>query len=188
MKSIRHTTIVYCLLILCWFANALPLALLILLLQSRGLNLLQASLLFGINALTIVLLEVPTGSLADIVGRKRVTIWAVLLMIVGFDLFLTAFSFPLLLLGGVIYGASRALTSGVLDAWFVDTVQAHDPDVARQPLFAKSGVVTLLGLALGTLAGGSEGNTLAFGVIMAGNFILGASWPHGFNGAGAALW
>ena len=155
MKSIRHTTNVYCLLVfLYWFANALPLALLILLLQARGLNLLQASLLFGVNALTVVLLEVPTGSLADIVGRKRVTISAALLMIVGFGLFLTSFSFSLLLLGGVIYGASRALASGALDAWFVDTVQAHDPDVALQPLFAKSGIATLLGLALGTLAGG----------------------------------
>ncbi len=155
MKSVRHTTNVYSLLIfLYWFANALPLALLILLLQSRGLDLLQASVLFGIHALTVVLLEVPTGSLADIVGRKRVTIWAALLMMVGYGLFLTAFTFPLLLFGGVVYGVSRALASGALDAWFVDTVQAHDPQVDLQPLFAKSGVMTLVGLALGTLAGG----------------------------------
>lgn len=155
MKSVRHATNVYSLLVfLYWFANALPLALLILLLQSRGLNLWQVSVLLGINALTVVLLEVPTGSLADIVGRKRVAIWAALLMMVGFGLFLTSFRFSLLLLGSVIYGASRALASGSLDAWFVDTVQAHDPDVALQPLFAKSGIATLLGLALGTLAGG----------------------------------
>jgi len=155
MKSVRYTTKVYSLLVfLYWFANSLPLALLILLLQSRGLDLMQASLLFGINAITVVLLEVPTGSLADIVGRKRVTIWAALLMIVGFSLFLTAFSFPLLLLGGVTYGASRALASGALDAWFVDTVQGFEPEVDLQPLFAKLGVMTLLGLALGTLMGG----------------------------------
>ena len=155
MKSIRHTTNVYTLLVfLYWFANALPLALLILLMQERGLSLLQISVLFGINALTVVLLEVPTGSLADIIGRKQVTIWAALLMMFGFGVFLTAFSFPMLLLGGMIYGASRALASGALDAWFVDTVQAHDPEIDLQPLFAKAGAMTLLGLALGTLLGG----------------------------------
>ena len=155
MKSIRHTTTVYTLLVfLYWFANSLPLALLILLMQERGLTLLQISTLFGLNALTVVLLEVPTGSLADIVGRKRVTSWAAILMIAGFAVFLTAFSFPLLLAGGIIYGMSRALASGALDAWFVDTVQAFDPEVDLQRLFASSGMMILLGLALGTLFGG----------------------------------
>jgi len=155
MKSVKHTTKVYTLLVfLYWFANSMPLALIVLLLQSRGLNLMETSVLFGINALTVVLLEVPTGSLADVVGRKRVTIWAGILMIVGFSIFLCAFSFPLLVFGGILYGASRALASGALDAWFVDTVKALDPKVELHQLFAKSGLMTLAGLALGTLLGG----------------------------------
>ena len=155
MKPLKHTkTVYYTLVFLYWFANALPLALLILLLQSRGLNLFQASLLFGVNSLTVVLLEVPTGSLADVIGRKQVSIWAALLMLIGFSLFLVAFSFWLLMLGGVFYGASRALASGALDAWFVDTVQAYDAEIELQPLLATAGVLQLLGLALGTLSGG----------------------------------
>jgi len=155
VKSIKQTNTVYNLLVfLFWFANSLPLALLVLLMQQRGLSLLEISVLFGINALTVVLLEVPTGSLADLLGRKRVTLWAAFLMMVGFGIFLTAFTYPMLLMGSVIYGMSRALNSGALDAWFVDTVQAFDPDLDLQPLFSKAGVMTLLGLALGTFLGG----------------------------------
>ncbi len=154
MHSPKQTSIVYYLLVfLYWFAIALPLALLILLLQARGLDLFQISLVFGIHSLTVVLLEVPTGSLADIVGRKHVTIWAAVLMLIGFSIFLIAFSFPLMLLGGIVYGASRALASGSLDAWAVDTVLALDADFPLQALFAKSGVATLGGLAFGTLCG-----------------------------------
>ena len=155
MRSIKQTTQVYTLLVfLFWFANSLPLALLVLLMLQRGLSLLQISVLFGVNALAVVLLEVPTGSLADMLGRKRVTIWAAFLMIVGFGVFLTAFTYPLLLVGSVLYGMSRALNSGALDAWFVDTVQAIDPSIDLQPLFSKAGLATMLGLALGTLLGG----------------------------------
>ena len=155
MKSIKYSTKVFSILtFLFWFANSLPLALLTLLLQSRGLNLMQASVFFGLHALTVVLLEVPTGSLADIIGRKNVTIWSGVLMMIGFGIFLFAFSYPVLIFGGMIYGASRALASGALDAWFVDTVKELDPEVDLQPLFAKSGMMTLVGLALGTFVGG----------------------------------
>lgn len=154
MKSVKQTERVYYGLgFLFWFGNALPLALLILLLQSRGLSLLQVSLLFGINSLTVVLLEVPTGSLADIVGRKRVAIWAAMFSVATFVLFLFAFPFWLLLLGGLLMGVGRALDSGTLDAWFVDTLQGLEPEIDLQPFFAKSGVVILLGLASGTLFG-----------------------------------
>lgn len=163
MEAIRRTTTSYTLLVfLFWFATALPLALLILLLQSRGLDLFEVSLLFGVNALVVVLLEVPTGSLADIVGRKRVSVWAAVLMMIGYGLFLSASSFPGLLLGSVVYGASRALASGALDAWYVDTVQALDPDIELQPLLARAGIATLLGLALGTLGGGIIGHLHRF--------------------------
>lgn len=144
----------YLLTFLYWLAVALPIALLVLIVQSRGLSLFQLSLLFGLHALTVFLLEVPTGGLADLVGRKKVTIWSSLLMILGFGIFLVSFSFPLLLLGGVVYGISRALASGALDAWFIDEVQAVEPEVDIHPLLARGGVITLGGLATGTLLGG----------------------------------
>ena len=91
MESVRYIQKVYYLLIsLFWIATALPMALTILLAQARGLDLLQVGILMGSYSLTIVLLEVPTGGLADAIGRKRVAIVAYSLITVSSVVFLCA--------------------------------------------------------------------------------------------------
>ncbi|MBE2197205.1 MAG: MFS transporter [Anaerolinea sp.] len=136
-----------------WFATALPIALITLLFQARGFSLFEIGLAFGVYSATIVLLEVPTGGLADVVGRKRVALLAYCLMALMSVVWLLAFSLPVLILAMILYGMSRALSSGALDAWFVDAVQNADPDVDLQPLLAKAGTFTLLALGLGALLG-----------------------------------
>jgi hypothetical protein len=55
----------------------------------------------------------------------------------------------------VLMGVARALNSGALDAWYVDSLQTIDPDIDLQPALAQAGTVTLLALGAGTLAGGA---------------------------------
>ena len=147
----RYYTITF----LVWFSTALPLALSVLLAQARGLSLFEVGFALGVYSLTIVLLEVPTGGLADSVGRKRVALLAFVLAALYNLAFLLAFSFPALLLAMILYGVSRALSSGALDAWFVDALQAADPQVDLQPALAGAESVSLLALALGTVLGGA---------------------------------
>ena len=64
-----------------------------------------------------------------------------------------AFTFPVFLFGFMLNGIGRALSSGALDAWFVDALKAADPDIDLQPAFAKVGTFTLLSLGIGTLGG-----------------------------------
>jgi len=109
--------------------------------------------MMGIYSLTIVLLEVPTGGLADAIGRKQVAVIAYSCMAVSGIVILFAFSFPVFLAGFILYGIGRALSSGALDAWFVDALQAADPEVDLQPALAKAGTFTFLSLGLGALAG-----------------------------------
>ncbi len=140
-------------LFLFWLATALPLALSILLYQARGITLFEIGLAMAVYSATIVLLEVPTGGLADAIGRKRVTLLAYGLMAVTGIIHLFTFTFPLLLLGWALYGVSRALASGALEAWFVDALQTADPTIDLQPPLARAGTVSLLALGIGTLAG-----------------------------------
>jgi MFS family permease len=156
VKSIGHIQRVYYLILgLFWFSTALPLALLILIHQKRGLDLFDVGLLMGTYSLTIVLLEVPTGGLADAVGRKKVTQIAYAMSFISSLFFLYAFSFPAFLLAWILSGVSRALGSGALDAWFIDALQEVDPEIEIQPLLARAGTVTLLALGAGTLTGGA---------------------------------
>ncbi len=138
-----------------WFATALPAALTVLLAQSRGFTLTQVGVFMGIYALTVALLEVPSGMLADSWGRKRTTLLAYALLIAAQGVLMWAFSAPLLLVWAILYGAGRALISGALEAWFVDAVEGAAPGTEMQPLFARAGTAELLALTLGTLAGGA---------------------------------
>ena len=138
-----------------WLATALPAALLVLFVQSRGVTLGQVGLLFGTYALTAALFEVPSGMLADTWGRKNTTLLACALMIAAQILLIWAFTLPLLLVWALLYGVGRALVSGALEAWFVDEVERAAPGTEMQPLFAKAGTVELFALTVGTLLGGA---------------------------------
>jgi MFS family permease len=128
-------------------------ALNVLLAQARGLSLFEIGLLMGGYSLTIVLLEVPTGGLADTMGRKRVAALAYACLTLANLVFLLAFSFPVFLLAFVFNGVGRALSSGALEAWFIDAVQAADPEADLQPDLARAGTFSLLALGSATLVG-----------------------------------
>ena len=154
MKSLKATERIYYLLTsLFWFATALPMALSVLLMQSRGIDLFQIGITMGTYSMIIVLLEIPTGGLADAIGRKKVALIAYSCSVLASIILLSAFSFPTLMLGFIIYGVARALSTGTLDAWVVDTLQEIDPEVDLQPFFSKAGTFTLLSLGSGTLIG-----------------------------------
>jgi len=154
MRTVKEIQRIYHLVIsLFWLATALPISLLVLFAQARGLDLFQVGIVMGLYSLTIVVLEVPTGGLADTIGRKRVAILAYSVTLLSGIVLLGAFSFPIFLFGFMLSGVGRALSSGALDAWFVDAIKAADPDIDLQPVLAKVGTFTLLSLGIGTLGG-----------------------------------
>lgn len=141
------------------FAMGLTVAVVALALSDRGMDLLQISLLFGIYSLTTLMSELPFGGLADTLGRKPVFLSAVVASLAALALFLASGTFadlalPFLALSFVCIGFGRALRSGTLDAWFVETFQAAAPGVDVQPALAKAQWANALGLALGAVLGG----------------------------------
>ena len=138
-----------------WLAVGLVLPISVLFMQSRGINLLQLGVIMGVYSVTIVLLELPTGGLADAVGRKKVALLAHAVDILAGVFLFFSFSFWGFLAGMILLGVARALNSGALAAWYVDSLQAADPAIDLQPPLAQAGTVTLLALGAGTLAGGA---------------------------------
>lgn len=125
----------------------------ILLLQARGMDLFQIGTLMGVYSLTIVLLEIPTGGLSDALGRKRIGLFSFFFQMLAGVLFIFSFSFPAFLIASILNGVARALTSGTLDAWFIDSLRERDPDIDLQPHLAQIGTLSFLALGLGTLVG-----------------------------------
>ncbi|HET6447048.1 MAG TPA: MFS transporter [candidate division Zixibacteria bacterium] len=155
MRTITRVQRIYYLSVsLFWLSIAITLPLMVLILQSRGVDLFQIGLLMGAYSLTIVILEVPTGGLADAIGRKRVAMLAYSIILIGGLVLLFSFSFAAFLLAFILSGVGRALASGSLDAWFVDTLLYLEPEIDIQPPLAKAGTITLISLGIGTLLGG----------------------------------
>lgn len=136
------------------FAMGLTVAVVALALSDRGMDLLQISLLFGVYSLTTMAMELPFGGLADTIGRKPVFLAAAIASVISLILFLSTRDFHVLALSFVCIGFGRALRSGTLDAWFVETFKTVAPYVDVQPALAKAQWANATGLALGAVLGG----------------------------------
>jgi MFS transporter, DHA1 family, quinolone resistance protein len=136
------------------FAMGLTVAVVALALTDRGMDLFQISLLFGVYSLTTMLMELPFGGLADSIGRKPVFLTAVVASLISLVLFLSTSDFYVLALSFAFIGFGRALRSGTLDAWFVETFKAIAPNVDVQPALAKAQWANAVGLAIGAVLGG----------------------------------
>ena len=172
-----------------WFATALPIPFLVLFRQERGLSLSQIALVTGVYSLTVLLLEVPSGVLADYLGKKKITLWAYFVIILTGLINMAAFSVRTFLVAGILYGAGRALVSGALEAWFINKVRDLEPDRDIHPYLAKTGAYEFGALAMGSLAGGLVAHLLRFLPAGAGYFltpysaVIGfSSLLHGING------
>ncbi len=136
------------------FAMGLTVAVVALALTDRGMDLFQISLLFGVYSLTTMAMELPFGGLADNIGRKPVFLAAVVASLISLALFLSTSDFFVLALSFAFIGFGRALRSGTLDAWFVETFRAAAPNVDVQPALAKVQWANAMGLAVGAVLGG----------------------------------
>lgn len=136
------------------FAMGLTVAVVALALTDRGMDLFQISLLFGVYSLTTMAMELPFGGLADNIGRKPVFLAAVVASLISLALFLSTSDFYVLALSFAFIGFGRALRSGTLDAWFVETFKATSPNVDVQPALAKVQWANAMGLAVGAVLGG----------------------------------
>ena len=95
-----------------------------------GLSLEQFGLLNGIWAVTIVLFEVPSGALADTLGRRKLLIFAGICMVLEMVVLLVAqvngggLMFTLFALNRILSGIAEAAASGADEALVYDSLKA----------------------------------------------------------------
>lgn len=101
-----------------------------LLFLNYGLTLEQFGILNGIWAATIVLLEVPSGALADTLGRRKLLIVGGVCMVLEMAVLLAApiggggLMFSLFVLNRILSGAAEAAASGADEALAYDSLKA----------------------------------------------------------------
>lgn len=137
-----------------WLPIGLSAPITVLLMTSRGLSPADIGVAVAVYGLITLLLELPTGGLADAIGHRPVLLVSGLLGIAGLLLLVVADSLPMFILAWATHGAGRALDTGPLEAWYVDTVHAADPGADVTTGLSRAGAADGAGLSLGAILGG----------------------------------
>ncbi|SDL47097.1 MFS transporter [Nonomuraea jiangxiensis] len=141
---------------LTWLPVGLMVATMVLLMTERGLGLAQIGLCVTVFSIVTVGLELPTGGLADVVGRRVVLAVSAAFTVAALALMSVSTTFWMFLAGGVLKGVARALSSGPATSWYVDTLHAVEgPDADLRPGLARGGAMESVALCAGVLVGGS---------------------------------
>ncbi|SDO71489.1 MFS transporter [Geodermatophilus sp. DSM 45219] len=137
-----------------WLPVGLSAPVTVLLASARGLSPADIGIVFAVYSAVVLVLELPTGGLADAVGHRPVLVLAGILSVAGLLATVAADGVAAFALAQALMGVGRALDSGALEAWYVDTVRATDPDADVTPGLSRAGAADGAGLCLGALLGG----------------------------------
>lgn len=115
----------------------------------------QIALVTSISLLIQLLLELPSGALADLWGRKNTVIFGRVLGVIGFAIFIFATNFWMFLLGNILYLANWAFESGALSALLFDSMKENGRgEEEYQQVEADTFFWCTIGMAISSILGG----------------------------------
>jgi len=105
-----------------WFMLFMPIV--VLFYQENGLEMQDIFVLQAIYSVVIVILEIPSGYLADVLGRKTTLIIGSIMGTCGFIVYSLSYDFWAFLTAEVTMGIGTSLVSGADSAMLYDTLKA----------------------------------------------------------------
>src|SRR5690606_16623981 len=127
-------------------------------LLDAGLNNLEAFAANAFFTVGMVLFEVPTGVVADTVGRRASFLIGTFVLSAATVLYwlMWVWSAPFWAwaLASVLLGLGFTFFSGAVEAWLVDALHASDYRGDLDPVFSKGMIVGGIAMLTGSVAGG----------------------------------
>ncbi len=137
-----------------WFSTGLIIPVFAVFQLDRGLSLTQLGLNVAVLSGAVAVMELPTGGLADTFGRRNTYLLSLLFQVCGALILGVSFSAGAMMVGFVLMGLARALSSGSMDAYLIDAHGELESFGPLQRFLARIGIAVPLALAIGGLAGG----------------------------------
>ena len=122
--------------------------------EKRYLTFSQITILEMLIAGSQLILELPTGALADLWGRKNTIALGYLISLLAHLVFAIASTFPHFLIMSLLFGLSTSLISGSEDALIYDTLKQADRENIFSKLTNQMQILFNWGIAGATLIGG----------------------------------
>ena len=127
---------------------------LILYYTANGLNSTQIFTIQAAFHLSVLLLEVPSGYLADVIGRRKTLIVAGIFMPLGLAVYTIGRSFPVFVLAELTLAVSISMRSGCDSALIYDSLSQLGRQGEYKHIEGRAILFTRTGTALSSVAGG----------------------------------
>lgn len=149
-------------------------------LRSIGLDAFEMNMVNACFMLGIVLLELPTGIIADVLGRKFSYVCGCFFFALSTLIYYFAYGMTGAILAELIGAVAVTLESGAAEAWLVDSLKHHGWKGQLEEVFSLEGKVIALSSVVGVVAGAYIGQVdlhlpwliASLGTIMAGVFAF----------------
>ncbi len=86
----------------------------------KGLSFFEIGLLISFREVMVYVMEIPAGIIADVLGRRKVMIFAFISYIISFSVFFFANAFWLFMLSFIFYGFGDAFRQGTHKSMIID--------------------------------------------------------------------
>lgn len=130
-------------------------------LLDAGLNFFEVFVANAAYSLGTVLFEIPTGVVADTLGRRTSFLLSVLVLsastLAYVALSMTDVGIVPYVLVSILLGLGFTFYSGAVDAWLVDALATTDWEETLDRVFARAGMLTAAAMLIGTVGGGLLG-------------------------------
>lgn len=153
-------------------------------LLDRGLNLSQIGILLFLWSVMSLMLEMPTGILADHWSRRKMLILSGVFFSVCYILFLFSHSFYVFLLGFFFRTLGSTFASGTLPAYVYDFLKIHQQERNFEKIWGRGNALRTIGIGSAVAFGGFLSEiSYTVPVIMSAVSILSLSvlaylWPE----------
>lgn len=134
-------------------------------LNKKGLNLTSIGVLDAVAFAAIALLEIPSGALADLIGRKYTLAIGSFLYSLGMLFLALTNSISIVVIGYLLWHISNAFFSGTNYAYLYDTLKASNKESDYQKIAGRLRAISSIALASGSLIGGWIAATTSLSVI-----------------------
>ncbi len=159
-------------------------------LLSKGLTFVRIGLLISVRSLSSYVLEVPTGIIADMTGRRRAMVIAFASYIGAFLVFAIGTTFVAFIPAMLLFGAGEAFRSGTHKAMIMQHLDGEGLDALKVHYYGRTRAVAQLGLAVSAplaalivyLAGNYSAVFWATTVPYVGGMLLILTYPRELDG------
>ncbi len=122
--------------------------------EANRLNSTQIFTIQAAYALSILLLEIPSGYLADVIGRKKTLILGACFLPVGIGVYVFTHSFATFILAEFIIAIGNSMRSGCDSALIYDTLIQLKEEAEYKKFEGRSFYYTRVGTAISSILGG----------------------------------